>query len=76
MTYLHSVPSDFENVFQLPPGVLVPLGQPASGNARTRVAETLVAARGLAVAVLRSTGEPGKASPIRGGGRTAKRMRR
>ena len=29
-----------------------------------------------AVVVLRSTGEPGKASPIRGGGRTAKRMRR
>ena len=29
-----------------------------------------------AVAVLRSTGEPGKASPIRGGGRTEKRTRR
>ena len=29
-----------------------------------------------AVAVLRSTGEPGKASPIRGGGRSAKRIRR
>jgi hypothetical protein len=28
------------------------------------------------VAVLRSTGEPGKASPIRGGGRTEKRTRR
>ena len=27
-------------------------------------------------AVLRSTGEPGKASPIRGGGRTEKRIRR
>src|ERR1700688_4650466 len=29
-------------------------------------------AGGTAVAVLRSTGEPGKASPIRGGGRTEK----
>ena len=29
-----------------------------------------------AVALLRSTGEPGKASPIRGGGRSAKRIRR
>src|SRR5271170_374383 len=29
-----------------------------------------------AVAVLCSSGEPGKASPIRGGGRTAKRIRR
>ena len=29
-----------------------------------------------AVAVLRSTGEPGKASPIRGGGCTEKRIRR
>jgi hypothetical protein len=28
------------------------------------------------VVVLRSTGEPGKASPIRGGGRTANRIRR
>jgi peptide deformylase len=28
------------------------------------------------VAVFRSTGEPGNASPIRGGGRTVKRMRR
>src|SRR6516162_10221066 len=33
-------------------------------------------AGGTAVAVLRSTGEPGKASPIRGGGRTEKRTRR
>ena len=31
---------------------------------------------GTAVALLRSTGEPGKASPIRGGGRTEKRTRR
>jgi len=29
-----------------------------------------------AVAVRRSPGEPGKASPIRGGGRTAKRIRK
>ena len=29
-----------------------------------------------AVAVLRSTGDPGKASPMRGGGRTEKRIRR
>src|ERR1700686_2803277 len=33
-------------------------------------------AGGPAVAVLRSIGEPGKASPIRGGGRTANRIRR
>src|SRR5271165_2817600 len=32
-------------------------------------------AGGTAVAVLRSIGEPGKASPIRGGGRTEKRSR-
>ena len=33
-------------------------------------------AGGTAVAVLRSIGESGKASPIRGGGRTEKRIRR
>src|ERR1700680_1006089 len=33
-------------------------------------------AGGTAVAVLRSIGEPGKASPIRGGGCTEKRIRR
>jgi uncharacterized protein YjiS (DUF1127 family) len=55
MTHLRSLPSDFENVFQLPPGVLVPLDQAAAGHARTRVAQTFfVAVRGLAVTVLRA----------------------
>jgi hypothetical protein len=55
MTYLRSVPSDFEDVLQLPPGMLVPSSQPAAGHAPTRVAETfLVAVRGLAMTMLRA----------------------
>ena len=50
---------------------------PRSGLSRSDLVPCADQGHGAtAVAVLGSPGEPGKASPIRGGGRMAKRMRR
>ena len=49
MTYLRSVPSDFDNVFQLPPRVRAPSSQPAGDGTPTPAAAHL----GLTTTVLR-----------------------